>query len=125
MICATDKEWQHAVKDGRMCLVCDERRGDHAHHLISRGVERYKRETRNGVALCGECHLYKPWRILAAVKAKAPSQYRWYQKHKNEVRRGFETRKVKDRRVLSGAQKRLGVNLKSQISNLKSGRGGA
>jgi len=82
MICKTDEEWQRAIKrDGMLCPMCGQRRATHAHHLISRGVKRYKRDTRNGVAVCAECHL-SPARILEWVRKYRPAQYAWVVTHK-------------------------------------------
>ena len=90
MLCKTDKEWQYAIKgDGAPCPVCRLRPGVEAHHLISRGVKRFRRETMNGLAVCHECHEDRAM-ILRWLEQNRPEQWKWYCEHKNEIKRGFE-----------------------------------
>jgi hypothetical protein len=103
----TDKEWQHSIKvEGGPCPVCRLRAAIHAHHLISRGVKRHRREPRNGLAVCGECH-ENPAAILRWVEANRPRQYQWYCEHRWIIQ-GRLDRVVRAKKpVVTSAQRRL------------------
>ena len=76
-----------------MCICGCGRRAWEVHHLISRGVKRYRLETLNGVPVARRCH-GRPMKILEAVKDRLPQRYKWYLAHKNEVRTGVEQKRL-------------------------------
>lgn len=82
-----DRLWSLAVRSdwGNNCAVCGNRKCV-AHHVIPRQYETFHYDLRNGIALCGPCHVYDPdtsphqnaagW--LLWLSTYYPELHRWY-----------------------------------------------
>jgi len=84
---------------GGLCIGVDCRESAaELHHLIPRGVIRYKLESLNCVPTCHSCHESRgrvrgdevTGKIFPGVKEKSPERWEWYNEHKNEVRSGAQ-----------------------------------
>jgi hypothetical protein len=75
-----DRLWSRVVRSGGCCERCgatpEKGRGFHAHHVYGRGNHRLRWEPRNGVALCGACHMWAEQAPLAFAE--------WFGQHRSE-----------------------------------------